>query len=36
MFAHIARRIDAFRSLRAGGALRAGRTAGIFIAFLAR
>jgi hypothetical protein len=36
MFAHIVRRIDAFRSLRAGGAFRAGRAAGVFIAFLAR
>lgn len=36
MFARISRRIDAFRSLRAGGALRAGRTAGVFIAFLTR
>jgi hypothetical protein len=36
MIAQIARRFDAFRSLWAGGALRAGRTAGVFIAFLAR
>jgi len=36
MTAHVVRRLEGFRRLWLGGALRQGRTAGLFIAFLGR